>query len=542
MSPPVDNSKDVPGGSSATAPSLSADDGASPTPEDSSLALPGIVTEASEAAQAPPSAAGAPLQAAMAAAAPAFPDATGGTGVADAERPSRWGVLRHKHFRNVWTASFVSNIGNWMEMLGVQMIVAHETGSLSIAGYLGAAQLGPTLLLGVWGGLLADRVNRRTLLVVTQAMLMLIAVALAGFSYFDLTTVPVLFGISIAQGIVLAFNMPAQQVLVPRLVPRKELTRAVTLQGIQFNASRAIGPALAGVLMHAYGATPLFVINAFTFIAVMVAVWTTPDAPAPKRTADNAITQLKAAASFLFRTRGPFFVFLATVFMSLFAAPLVRMLPLYVINVYNLSEGDADRLTGWLLAVLGLGAVLGGLALRYIPAWYPKHHFIPMALTGAGLSITLFGLTPTSGWGLVAMFVVGVFWIWGFNQSWGALQHLVDDRMRGRVMSMANVASFGVTAVGNVAAGWIGEAVERLSHNGSLGAYAAANATASGAHASIVFLSIMLLGAGVVGLMWRVPEIDGMPRNFPGGMPYRRNIAMALVAKEHWPTQNGRRP
>lgn len=464
--------------------------------------------------------------------------------------PSKWGVLRHKHYRNVFCASFVSNTGNWMEMVGIQMIVAKETGSLKMLGYFAAAQLLPILLLGIVGGVVADRVNRKKLLVTTQAMLMVLAgiVALAAHyssSLPDITLlgkhgpasglVSALMVLSILQGIVIAFNMPGWQVLTPRLVPKDELTRAINLNGIQFNAARVVGPGLAGLILWKLGSTPLFVINTVTFLGVVITIATTPDAPAPKRDQSrSAPHEISEAAGFIFLQRGPLAVFAAMVMMSLFAAPLMRMLPLYVIDVYGMHDADADWATGMLISVLGIGAVLGGLALRYLPAWYPKHHFIPVALFGAGVSITVFSLTTSLAWGYVAMFVVGAFWIWGFNPAWAAMQHLVSDSMRGRVLAIANVAAFGVTAFGNVAAGWLGESVEAWLATGVAGEWAQSQAKALGTHAAVGLLALMLASAGVVMMIWRVPEVDGLPR-IKGARRSRLDFVEALIAREHWP-------
>ncbi len=462
------------------------------------------------------------------------------TAAIPADQPSRWGVLRHRHFRNVWGAALVSNTGNWMELLGVQMLVAHETQSLKMLGVLALAHLSPILVLGLAGGVLADRVNRRTLLVVTQVMLMAIAVALAAVSYFGAPPMAWMFGIesdivaallvlSALQGVVMAFNMPAWQVLTPRLVPRAELTKAITLNGVQFNLARVVGPALGGWIMAAAwgGATPLFVINAITFLAVVVAVISTPDAPAPPHHGEHPWRQLAKAFGFLLKNKGPLAVFVAMFLMSLLAAPLVRLLPMYAIDVYGLGMADADRAVGRLLAVLGIGAVIGGLMLKFIPPWYPKHHFIPMALSGAGLTIGLFALTGSLTWGYVTMFFCGVFWIWGFNQTWAAMQHLVEDSMRGRVMATANVASFGATALGTAGAAWLGESVWGWSGDRALGT-----------HLAVGVLAVALFAAGVAMLLWRVPQVDGPEVPYKPGTN-RRSLLEGLTARSHWPTWAG---
>lgn len=525
-------------------------------------------------------------------------EASAAAGPAATVQRHRLGVLRHRHYRNIFVSSFISNVGGWMEMVGIQMIVAKATGSLTMLGYFAAAQLLPILFLGIFGGLVADRVNRKKLLVFTQAMLMLIAVGVAAAAYWssvlpsfpfvarmsghelvpgatDATGLVVaMFLLSLMQGTVMAFNIPAWQVLTPRLVPRAELTNAITLQGIQFNLARVLGPGIAGWVSGAFGATPLFVANAVTFLGVLIAVSTTPDAPAVRRgdapirpqiraaaeqylprlrlvafargvvraMVGNAPRELREAAAFIFRQKGPLCVFLAMVMMSLLAAPLMRMLPLYVIDVFGVKDAAADTTTGNLISVLGIGAVLGGLLLKYVPAWYPKHHFIPAAITGAGLSITIFGLTGTVLTGYLAMFVVGLFWIWGFNPAWAAMQNLVTDEMRGRVLAIANVAVFGVTALGNIGAGWLGEGVQALARSGRLGDWAAVHATEVGTHSAVVGLSLVLFCAGLVMLIWRVPEVDGLKPGHPEYGP-RRSLIGGLTARmhlEHYRQSQGR--
>ena len=192
-------------------------------------------------------------------------------------------MLRHKHFRLVWFAAFGSSIGTWMEGVGVQWLMAKLTlapewvaagrpDAALMMGFLGAAQLGPTLLLGIVGGLTADRVNRRTLLMVTQMIMMCVAITLLVCSLAGVLSPFLLLSISLLNGIATAFNIPAWQVLTPRLVPREELTRAIVLNGIQFNLARVIGPGLGGLLMAKYSPDVLFAVNAVSFIGVVLAV------------------------------------------------------------------------------------------------------------------------------------------------------------------------------------------------------------------------------------------------------------------------------
>lgn len=438
-------------------------------------------------------------------------------------------VLANRHYRNVLYAQFVSNVGTWIEAFAIQMIVARLTGKLDDIGWLTFAQTAPIAILGLLGGVMADRVNRRTLLVVTQLIAGCVALGVAAVAWYPFqdprTAVNWLLALGVLNGMVMAFNFPAWQVLTPRLVPREHLSRAIALNGIQFNLARVVGPALAGAWLARYASTPLFVFNALTFFGMALVVLRTPDAPPGRQDGLAVWRQILEAWKFIWGGAGPRAVFLAQVIISLLAAPLVRLLSLYTIDVYGLDKGRAEAAAGTLLAVQGVGAVLGGLALRYIPWWYPKHHFIPVAVTSLGMSIGLFSMTTSLWAGYAAMLVCGFFWIWSFNQSWAAMQLLAPDPMRGRILSLTTVASFGATAVGAAAAGILGESLKRgevLDPSGATQAVVAA-------------LGVPLIVGGIFMLIRRTPEVDGMPRL--NRLPFRQrySIVHAVLATEHRP-------
>lgn len=450
--------------------------------------------------------------------------------------PSRLGVLRHRHFRNIWLAAFLSSVGGWMEFVGIQWVMAQKTGSPLMMALLTAAQLGPTLILGIPGGLLADRVNRKKLLLATQALQMVIAALLCAGSYEGWLSPLFLVLISLAQGMTIPFNIPAWQVLTPRLVPRDELMRAITLNGVQFNLARAVGPALGGIIMTLsaeHGVTMLFAINTASFLAILLAISTTPDAPAPTHHDTHVWRQIKEALVFVFHRCGPRMVFIGLGLFSMLAAPLMRMLPLIVSYVYNgldpssaLSLGQkalVERQFTWLLGIMGIGAVVGGLAMRLAPPWYPKHHLIPLSVFLGGLSITLFSIAPSMAIGGPIIFFCGIFWLWAFNSMMAAMQMLVEDRMRGRVLAICNVMTFGLTMpLGVLLAGGIGEIVSGGAESGF------------GTQVGVGSLAAVLTLVGIVMLIWRTPEIDAI---MPGERGYERRAGFlaGLTAQAHRP-------
>jgi MFS family permease len=421
-----------------------------------------------------------------------------------------------------------------MEIIGIQWVMTDLTttpawakagnpGATLMMAYLGAAQLGPTLVLGILGGLVADRVNRKKLLLVTQTILMVIAALLATAAHLGRLSPSLLLYFSLGNGITMAFNVPAWQVLTPRLVPRDELTRAITLNGVQFNLARVVGPALGGLLMGMYSPTVLFLVNTASFLGILIAVATTPDAPAPRYHGASARGNDKHSASIMFRRRGPFRVFIALVLFSALAAPLMRMLPLFVKQVYHAKE----QTFGILLAVMGLGAVTGGIAMKWVPPWYPKHHFIPLSITLAGLCITAFAAAENAWAASAALFFAGIFWLWSFNSSISALQLLVEDRMRGRVMAVSNTAVFGAMPLGSLVAGWLSELVSGTADD------------ALGTQVAVGTLAVLLTIAGVVMLIWRTPEVDGIEPGQPG-FDRQPGLIAGITAAAHRPARQRR--
>lgn len=427
---------------------------------------------------------------------------------------SRWGVLRHKHFRVFWTAAFGSFLGNWFEFVGTQWIVGKTTGSTEWLAYIAMGQLFPTLFLGLLGGIVADRVNRKKLLIVTQMGMMLVALGLFAVVALGVARPWVLLVLAIAQGVCVAFNNPAWQVMIPRLVPREDLVKAITIQGISFNAARAIGPAIAGVLMGLFGPSLLFLVNALSYIGVLVAVFTTPDAPAPVTDGGKLLDfrtiwrDTAGAMRFTFGNRGPRAAMLAVVFFALLATPVLRFLPLFVTNVYHMEEATFGVLTG----IMGVGAVAGGLLMRFVPPWYPKHHFIPFSVLMGGAWILLFSLTTDVRVAAFYMFFVGLYWMWSFNTSMAALQMLVDDAVRGRVMAVCNTVSLGFMPLGAFVASLVGESASGAVRARWNWLWDDGLATQIG----IAFVSLVLIGAGVCMMIWRTPEVDGLRPGDPG--------------------------
>jgi MFS family permease len=489
-------------------------------------------------------------------------------------------ALRHPHFRLIWFAAFGSYLGNWFEFVAVRWLVTDEAKALEAAGtpiraedwmaYLSIAQLGPTLFLGLFGGLVADSVNRRSLLIATQLAMMVIALAMAAAAFTGHANRWTLLVLVLAQGVVVPFNNPAWQVLTPRLVPKDELHLAITLNGISFNIARTVGPAIAGLIMalfkspavaaavptgillvasgdatatvHAFegtsrGAAALLLFNALTFIGVMLAVLKTPDAPAPPELAGAwrhpgvAFARSKEALAWVWSRKGPRAVVAAIVVFAVLATPVM---PLMSVLVHDVHSGREDTF-GVFVAVMGLGAVTGGLAMKYVPPWYPMHHFIPLSCTLGGVFILLFGLADDTAWSLFTLFFVGVFWMWGFNSTAVALQKLAPDDMRGRISSVVNMIAMGLMPLGPIVASATGHAAERLLVSSSLLHKTPGLSTQLG----LAICAAILIVASLVMLIWRTPEVDNIDPSDPT-YDRRPGLLRGIFAPNHRPKPNSR--
>ncbi|MDC0666577.1 MFS transporter [Nannocystis radixulma] len=431
------------------------------------------------------------------------------------------GVMRHVGFRRVWLGAMGSSIGTWMEGVGVQWLMAEQTSSTLMLGALAVAQLGPMLILGLPAGLLVDWVDRRKMLMITQVAMMAIAALLAVAHAIGWATPPVLIGLGLVNGVAMAFNTPAWQTLSPRLVPREELPQAIALMGMQFNLARVAGPALAGVLMARWGATLLFTLNALSFVGVLWAVGSTaPAPPARAGVAHAPWREVGEALRFVRDHVGVRQVMLGLLLLSMLAAPLQRMLPLFVSEVYHAEEATY----GVMLSAIGGGAVLGGLTLGRLPSWYPRHHIIPVALTMSGTAMTLYCAATDPGWAAACLLVSGFFWIWAFSSLMTSVQLLTPDAMRGRVLALFNMAMFGAMPVGSVLSAVLGDWL----------AAALGGGPGLAVQLGVGVFTLILMLVGVVLLVWRTPEIDDLK---PGDRGYARRPGLwaGITAAGHRP-------
>jgi MFS family permease len=364
-------------------------------------------------------------------------------------------ALRHRNFRIVYFGTFASNIGTWMQNVVLGAYALKLTGSAAFVGIVFFAQLGPLLFLSTTGGLLADVLDRRRLLVLAQLGQMVLSFALAALVVGDHPPEGALVALVFAIGIANAIGAPGIAAILPTLVPRDDLPGAVALQSVQMNLSRVIGPAIGGVLYATFDAAPVFACNALTYaFAIIGLMW----ARYPRRV--NALVEERGVRRLLSGVRivrqDPLLnQIIVTLFtFSFFSLAFVGLMP--VIAAQNLGMDPKSTAYGVLYACFGLGAALGAITVGTVFAQRSKTRLLRPGFVAFAAVLTVFALLRAPAPAYPVSAVLGYVYFIVITALSTVLQADLDERIRGRVMALWIMGFGGTVPLGVLAAGWIG--------------------------------------------------------------------------------------
>ncbi|HUD55801.1 MAG TPA: MFS transporter [Terracidiphilus sp.] len=358
-------------------------------------------------------------------------------------------ALRNPNFRLFWSGNFLSNIGTWMQNVAQGWLVLLLTNSAFWLGVVGFAGSIPFLIFTLFGGVIADRVDKRRLLLVTQTVMMLLAFLLAGLAWFKVITVWEVAAIAFMNGVAMSMNAPSYQAMVPRLVKREDLTNAIALNSAQFNMSRILGPTLGGYAMAIFGVAGNFFLNGVSFLAVLWALTHIkyPDEKPARH--ESMWDSLRGGFAYLHENKQMLILIWMTVAASLFGIPFLTFIPYFAKVQLNAGESGL----GWLLAASGFGAVLGAMTVAI--AGMIRHRGRVLTVAGVIFFLAIIGFSESRSFALsecLAFFegYCGIMMISCFNVS---IQHLSSDEMRGRVMSIYATSFLGLPPLGALLAG-----------------------------------------------------------------------------------------
>jgi len=357
--------------------------------------------------------------------------------------------LKVKHFRIYWLGMFVSLIGTCIQNVAQSWLVFQLTNSaflLGVVGFLGSI---PIFVFSLFGGVLADRVNKRNILIFTQAAFMFLAFLLAILTQFQLINPQQIMFIALFNGIIMAFDAPARQSIVVELVGKENLFNAITLNSVAFNSSRIIGPAIAGVSISVIGMSGCFYLNGISFLAVIAALFWIKLGKSITQNHNSAFNDLKEGLVFISHNHSILALVSVVAVVSLFGISYIMLMPVYASNVLNVGATGL----GILMSSIGLGALVGSLILTRLGNFKYKGKLLIWSTFLFALLLINFSLSNSYIWAVVSLICLGCISVPATAVINTLLQITVPDVFRGRVMSLFMITFAGIMPFGSLISG-----------------------------------------------------------------------------------------
>ncbi len=365
-------------------------------------------------------------------------------------------AFTYRDYRLLWAGAFTSSVGTWMQTVAQNWLILTLTGSPFYLGLCAFLSEAPFLFFSLFGGVLADRVDRRRILLASQFLQLSSAFLLAALVALSWVQVWMILVLALVVGLAQSFGGPAYQALVPTLVDREDLPNAVALNSIQFNLARVIGPVLGGWAYYALGAAACFALNGMSFFFVIAALLALRrGALSAPPESGSVLDSLKAGVESV-RKSGPLRGLVGLAFVSsFFALPLVTFLPVFAKDVFGRDAKGYSEL----LAAFGLGAVVGAIAVAGLHG-LKRRGAVGVSMLGIfGILMIAFAASRVEGLSLAILFLAGASMVTVFATFMTLVQTNVEEGMRGRVVSVYSLAFRGAMPLGNLAAGILAAAI-----------------------------------------------------------------------------------
>ena len=357
---------------------------------------------------------------------------------------SAWAPLRLPAFRMLWIAQLGSNVGSWMQTVGAQWMLIHQPHAATLTSAVQAASLLPVLFLSLPAGVLADVLDRRRLLLVLALLMALISGALAGLTAAGLTTPAVLLTLTFLLGCAQALTSPGWQAIQPELVPRQQIPAAAALGSLNVNLARAVGPALAGLLVAVSGVDTVFAINAVSFLGVLAALAAWRRAPRAEGVPEPMRPALVSGARYVRHAPGVRRLMLRAALFVLPASALWGLLP--VVSQSRLGLGSGGY--GLLLAALGLGSILAAVSLKRVRAALSDGRLLALSTVAFALGTVAAALLRQPLPVAVALVAAGAGWLYALSTLNTALQLTLPAWVRARGLAVYLMVFLGGQGIG----------------------------------------------------------------------------------------------
>ena len=365
----------------------------------------------------------------------------------------RWSLfssLRYAEYRYLWSGALLSNIGTWIQSVALGLFVFQLTHSEFTLGLVNFSSSIPTLFLALVGGIVADRYQRRSLIIVTQVVQMLLALTLGILISLHTANVANIIIISLVTGIASSFGFPAWLSLIPELVPKKDLLNAVALNSAQFNVARLIGPAIAGFIISLLGVAASFYINSLSFLAVIIALLLIKPPPIKIRKSEVSVWKnFTEGINYAKEHTSAAVLLICVGTLTTFGMSHTTLMPVYAIDILKTGA----RGLGYLFAATGLGAVTGALIVAGLTHIIPRRNLIKLGIFSYSILLLVFAFSKVFIISLLAQVGIGIAFLTTTSSINTSLQLMAPTQIRGRVMSLFVWAFMGLFPIGSLMVG-----------------------------------------------------------------------------------------
>lgn len=360
----------------------------------------------------------------------------------------------HRDFRLLWSGAFLSNVGTWIHTTALLWYVYELTHSNAWVGAVNLASFLPILLFVIYAGSLADRVDRRKLIIATQVVMMAAALGLAISTSLGQSSLALIMVLTIAMGVAFVFNFPAWRAMVPDLVPPKDLLNGIALDAAQFNMARFIGPALGAVIISVWSVAGAFYINAASFLAVIAALLMIKARPVTAPVHASS-TRAHIMEGFKYLRANLWALKLLTILMleAIFGISVVVLLPAISSDVLH----GGSLLYGFLVGAIGLGAVVGAPLVTWLNKRYAERDLIKVSLAAFSVILMVVAISTSKALTISMAFFIGVTFLTASASINTVLQSRVERNMRGRIMSFYILVFQGTSPLGGLLLGYISD-------------------------------------------------------------------------------------
>jgi predicted MFS family arabinose efflux permease len=360
-------------------------------------------------------------------------------------------AFQYRDFRLMWFGACTSSVGTWMQIVAQGWLIyrlSHSATLLALDQFLAGI---PIFLFSLIGGVVADRVERRKILLMSQYVQMASAGLLTALVAFGVVHVWQILCLSFVSGFAQAFGGPAYQALIPTLVDREDMPNAIALNSIQFNLAVTVGPALAGIALAKWGEKWCFGLNALSFLAPVISLSMISARYLPVSTKESMFSSLKEGIRFI-RKQGSMEALIVLAFcMTALSMPMRTYIPVFVKDIFH----RGPETYGNLLSLMGVGSICGSLAVAGKGNISNKGRFALLMLICLGFGISVFALSRSLPVSYATLVLVGASMMAVFATVTSLVQLIATNEMRGRVMSVYNCAFRGGMPMGNLVSGWL---------------------------------------------------------------------------------------